>query len=86
MNKTETERSATPCYVARKPCGCIVAASVDEPEYARVNAKEVAKWIRQGLNVDRVTVAVVRDEFVGWDCPHETKQEIQMVLQGISAE
>lgn len=71
MNKTEEERAATACYAARKACGCIVAVAVDEPEYARRNAKEVARWIRQGLTVDRVTVAVVRASFVGWDCPHE---------------
>lgn len=29
-------------YIARQPCGCATAAAVDEPKYARENAKSVA--------------------------------------------
>lgn len=54
-------------YIARTvkenkhhPVGCVVCASVDRPEYAADTAKEVAKWIKQGLAVERVPVEWVR--------------------------
>lgn len=43
-------------YVGKKSCGCIVAFVVDEPEYPRDTAREVAEFIRSGLTVERVTV------------------------------
>lgn len=61
------------CYVARKSCGCIIAATVDEPDMLKENAKEIARWIRKGYTVDRVTVQHVREHFQGQDCPHERK-------------
>lgn len=40
-------------YIARKPCGCTVAACVDEPEYRKENAKTIAEWIKKGYEVLR---------------------------------
>lgn len=56
-------------YIGRKPCGCVCAAYVDEPPKSSV-AKEVAKWIKWGLNVERVTVEYANEHFT-WDCPHK---------------
>ncbi len=45
--------------------GSVVCAAVDRPEYA----KEIAKWIRDGLAIERVPVAWVR-EHLGSTTPY----------------
>jgi hypothetical protein len=47
-------------YVARDEHGCLIGLCSDIPEIKRETAKEVAEWIREGLNVTRVTVEEVR--------------------------
>lgn len=65
---SEPERMA---YVSRiKECGCLVAAQVDLPQYRRDVAKFVAKEIREGFNVERVTVEEARALPWGWPCEH----------------
>jgi hypothetical protein len=59
----------TMAYAARKSCGCLVACTVDLPKYAKDTAKDVAKWIRDGLTVERLDVEVVRQQFKS--CPHK---------------
>ena len=50
------------CYVASKPgAPGYCCAAVDNPEHAAATAKDVAKWIRRGLSVTRVTVQAARD-------------------------
>ena len=66
----------TMCYVGVQPCGCVTAAAVDEPEYAKDNAKTVAGWIRKGLTVERCDTEDARARLaLGWpdSCPHDTK-------------
>lgn len=58
-------------YVAFKDCGCAVAATVDEPQYAKETAKCVAKWIRGGLRVEQKTVGWVRENL--HFCEHTKK-------------
>lgn len=55
-------------YVGIKPCGHVVAAAVDRPEYAKDNAVEIASWIRDGLTVERWTVERVRTELKFCNC------------------
>lgn len=43
-------------YVGAKPCGCKVAATVDDPKWAKETAKSVASMIKHGLSVERVFV------------------------------
>jgi hypothetical protein len=54
----------TPCYVGLRPCGCICAAAVDAPDNDKKrrseDAREVAKWMRAGLTIERWTVEKVR--------------------------
>lgn len=63
-------------YVARRWCGCIVAAVVDDPDndkaIRRVVAREVADWIAGGYTVERVPHDVVRREFNS-SCKHGDK-------------
>ena len=49
-----------PAYIGRCKCGAIRFTTVDKPEYAKDNAKEIAKCIRAGLIIERVTVGYVR--------------------------
>lgn len=58
-------------YISRKPCGCLVMASVDDPKHADATAREVAKAIRQGEKVERVTVEFVRE--MRWRCDDHSK-------------
>jgi hypothetical protein len=54
-------------YVGRRPCGCCEMAVADIREHPRDTAKEVAKAVRRGLSVERVTNDWVRRESV-WSC------------------
>lgn len=49
------------CHV----CGGMVAAVVDDPNHQRDNSKEVARWMREGSRVERVTCQHVRDNLKG---------------------
>lgn len=65
---TPAGRALTPCYIGRttKPTkhhpeiGTVVCASVDDAGQIEFNAKEIAKWLRSGLTVERVPVWWVR--------------------------
>jgi len=70
MSKSDAIGEATHAYIGRKACGCIVAAVLDTPGYPKRAAKEVAKFIRDGLTVERVENSVVRAEF---GCKHNKK-------------
>jgi protein gp37 len=59
-------------YVAYKPCGCLVCATVDEPNRAKHTAKHLSQWVKAGYRIERVTTEFVRQHFVA-DCPHITK-------------
>lgn len=62
----------TLCYVGVKPCGCAVAACVDRPEFAKDTAKTIARWIRDGLTVERKPVEWARANLFA--CKHDSKQ------------
>ena len=48
-------------YVSLRPCGCILAAACIHPDQSgKQLAKEVAKWIAAGENVQQVDVEFVR--------------------------
>ena len=66
---SDTTETVTYAYAAYKPCGCMVAAATDEPH----NADDIAKWIRAGLRVERVTCEAVRHG--RWNCQCEKKTQ-----------
>lgn len=66
---TKEDRDGTPCFIAKTPCGCIVCVAVDRPEYAKDNAKEVARWIRKGLTIEKMSVFEVQKSSLG--CSHK---------------
>lgn len=60
-------------YISIQPCGCLGIAVVDNPEHKRDVAKEVAKAIRLGERVKRVTSDSVRK--MDWRCPKHRLEE-----------
>ncbi len=60
-------------YIARKSCGCIVFAMVDDhltnKDYRKDLARELATCVKQGLIIERVTSQYVRDNFT--ICKHK---------------
>lgn len=58
-------------YVYRIPgCGCVVAASVDAPEYAREVAKFKEDKAHSGFVLAHMTVEEARAIPWGWPCEH----------------
>ena len=59
-------------YIAvRQNCECVVAAMVDRHEYAKEHSREIAKLIRQGYRILRVTSEEARERTWAWPCEHE---------------
>ena len=73
MNNNHTTNMA---YIARKSCGCMVAAAVDEPDHREDTANEIAEWIRAGLTVERVTVDYVRANWRTCACMPEHTHKV----------
>ncbi len=64
---TDEERRSLKIYVAMKPCGCVVAAAVDNPEHKKDTAKDIAKWVRDGLTIQRLDKLPEG----AFQCPHK---------------
>ena len=64
----------TMCYVGiKQPCGCLVAAAVDKPEYANGLGPVLAGWIRDGYTIERATVDEVRARLTS--CSHDMRAQ-----------
>jgi hypothetical protein len=59
---------STPSYVGFKPCGCCVAAVVDDGKYPEDTAKSVAAFIRKGLKVKRKDTDFVKANLRSCQC------------------
>jgi len=46
---------------------------MDEPAYRKDNAKEVARWVRDGLTIERMDVDEVRVYLHSCTCPKKQK-------------
>jgi hypothetical protein len=74
-------------FIGRKSCGCVVFAMVDEPNpsdyYRKELAKELAKAIRQGLTIEKVSCEFVRNlEHFGCNCNEPKKTKVKSTTQG----
>jgi hypothetical protein len=69
------------CYVGKAPCGCYLFASVDNPERAKENAKEIGKLIRAGWTIEKQTCQWVRDGNLNFDCPHRNCRLTKLIPQ-----
>jgi hypothetical protein len=61
-------------YVGTKPCGCTVAAVVDDPAYRKDTARSVAEFIADGLNVERVSLESARVTLTTCRCTPVSEQ------------
>ena len=68
----QSDKDETPCYVGVRPCGCWVAATVDEPRNTLVR-KDVADFMRHGLTIERKPVWEVRLKLMR--CIHDQAEE-----------
>jgi hypothetical protein len=57
-----------PYLIGRAPCGCVVFAALDEPDYARQVADQVARAVRAGLHVER-RQRLKKRGYLGPGCP-----------------
>jgi len=48
-------------YIAVKPCGCVVGTLALNAPCSRHDSKIIAGWLREGLNIEKKTVAWVRE-------------------------
>ena len=62
----------THAYIGIKACGCVQAVVVDDPKYPKDTARSVSDFIKDGLTVERVTMAVMREK-LKTKCQHEQK-------------
>ena len=47
-------------YVAQKPCGCHVAATMIDERWRDETANDVAEWVRAGLTVKHMSIEETR--------------------------
>ena len=55
--------TTTYAYIGVSPCGCIRAATVDNPQHAKEVRKDVASFMRYGDTIERMPVEQVRVKF-----------------------
>ena len=53
-------RDLTPVFAAMCSCDGWIGVAVDEPRFAKENAKSVAAWMRAGFRIEKITVNDVR--------------------------
>ena len=61
-------------YIAKKSCGCIIAAHVDRPEYRETVAKQMGEWVINGFTVEHVDEEYVRINLKG--CHHNEQASL----------
>ena len=42
-------------YIGRKVCGCVVAACIDDKSHPEDTAEDLARFVKSGYAVERVT-------------------------------
>ncbi len=73
------ERLTWVAYCAE--CGGWYAASVDDPRFKKDTAKEVARWIKEGARVEKITCQAFRDQAESMcECRKKNKKSTQAEL------
>jgi hypothetical protein len=62
-------------YIGREPCGCVTCATVDDEDHKKDIAKDIARWVRWGLTIERVPHEYVRQHLASCKCKKVTKPE-----------
>lgn len=60
----------TPVATGRWPAGSVICAASDAPEMRESNSRTVARWIVDGLTIERVPVEWVREHMFTTDVYH----------------
>ncbi|HMJ58070.1 MAG TPA: hypothetical protein VK467_02970 [Gemmatimonadales bacterium] len=60
------------CYVAVKPCGCVIAALIPEFCSNRDIGHRVGPWMRRGWTIERMRTTEARDALT--KCMHDQPQ------------
>ena len=55
-------------FIAKKPCGCLIAVTVDDPKNKRTVNKDISDWTRDGLTVTKHLISEVRAMKFGCKC------------------
>lgn len=63
-----TDTRATHAYGARCACGNVIEIMVDAERFRAHNAKEIAKLMRKGYIIERMTIADARATFALCAC------------------
>lgn len=66
-------------YVARKPCGCPVAAVADLPKDPKFTARAVADFVRSGLTIERILSSELPP--MCHPCPHDAAVQTALALE-----
>lgn len=66
------------CYVAVKPCGCVVAAIIPEFCSTRDIGHRVAPWMRRGWSIERMRTTEAREALT--KCSHDVPPVTQAEL------
>ena len=73
-NENEMNIDKGHSYIGREPCGCCTFIMADDFENEKIRAKEIAKVIRSGRIIERISweqwVSVVSKEPTFMSCPH----------------
>lgn len=66
-------------YIGRRKCGCVIAITVDFGD--KDTSVQVARFIADGLTVERVTREAARGLLIDIDdCPHREPKPVQQSL------
>ena len=76
QNKVVAKQAATHCYVGTMPCGCNVAAVVDEPDHPKDVAASIGRFVMDGYSVERVALVDLHDGVVKLSrCRHKVSAQ-----------
>lgn len=60
-------------YIGRKPCGCVVAAFTDAPEWHETLIKVIVAWLRAGWTVEHRRAEYVRLHIQSCHCEEQAE-------------
>jgi hypothetical protein len=70
MSAYDEIQATTHAYLGYAECGCPCWIALDTPIGRKENAKEIAKFVRKGLPIERLPKAEAKDKFCAINCPH----------------
>jgi hypothetical protein len=72
LTLTPEQRDQQATFVAFGSCGHVVACAVDTPEMTEENGRDVGRWIKAGLRIEKMKAIDVRAQKF-CDCKRKPK-------------